>query len=74
MSMYNSPHPGEFIREVYLAELKISARSVVAKLKIALFIDIRTFAQWAKRRHPRNGFAFIEDAWPISRKLACHAE
>ena len=35
MSMYNPPHPGEFIREVYLEPLGISYRTVAAKLKIA---------------------------------------
>lgn len=35
MSMYNPPHPGEFIREVYLEPLGISYRIVAAKLKVA---------------------------------------
>lgn len=35
MSMYNPPHPGEFIREVYLEPLDISYRTVAAKLKVA---------------------------------------
>ena len=35
MSMYNPPHPGEFIREVYLEPLGISYRTVAAKLKAA---------------------------------------
>jgi len=34
MSMYNPPHPGEFIREVYLEPLGISYRTVAAKLKV----------------------------------------
>lgn len=34
MNMYNPPHPGEFIREVYLEELQISSRAVAAKLKV----------------------------------------
>jgi addiction module HigA family antidote len=33
--MYNPPHPGEFIREVYLEPLEISARVVADKLKVA---------------------------------------
>jgi plasmid maintenance system antidote protein VapI len=28
MNMYNPPHPGEFIREVYLEPLKVSYRAV----------------------------------------------
>ena len=35
MGMYNPPHPGEFIREVYLGPLNISYRSVALKLKVA---------------------------------------
>ena len=35
MSMYNPPHPGEFIREVYLEELNVSSRTVAAKLKVS---------------------------------------
>jgi len=33
--MYNPPHPGEFIREVYLEPLGISYHTVAAKLKVA---------------------------------------
>jgi addiction module HigA family antidote len=33
--MYDPPHPGEFIREVYLEPLNISSRAVAAKLKVA---------------------------------------
>jgi len=33
--MYNPPHPGEFIREVYLEPLGIRYRTVAAKLKVA---------------------------------------
>lgn len=35
MSMYDPPHPGEFIREVYLEELEVSSRTVAAKLKVS---------------------------------------
>lgn len=35
MYMYNPPHPGEFIQEVYLKPLGISYRTVAAKLKVA---------------------------------------
>ncbi len=35
MSMHNPPHPGEFIREVYLEPLKVSYRSVALKLKVS---------------------------------------
>jgi addiction module HigA family antidote len=33
--MYNPPHPGEFIREVYLEPLAVSHRTVAAKLKVS---------------------------------------
>lgn len=35
MNMYDPPHPGEFIQEVYLDELRVSARTVAAKLKVS---------------------------------------
>jgi antitoxin HigA-1 len=35
MSMYDPPHPGEFIRAVYLKELEVSSRTVAAKLKVS---------------------------------------
>ena len=35
MGMYNPPHPGEFIREVYLAPFHLSARQVAAKLRVS---------------------------------------
>ena len=35
MSMHNPPHPGEFIREVYLDKLNVSSRTVAAKLKVS---------------------------------------
>jgi addiction module HigA family antidote len=33
--MYNSPHPSEFIREIYLEPLAVSARTVASKLKVS---------------------------------------
>ena len=35
MGMYNPPHPGEFIREVYLEPLGVSYRTVASKLKVS---------------------------------------
>lgn len=35
MNMYDPPHPGQFIREVYLEPLGISHRTVAAKLKVS---------------------------------------
>jgi antitoxin HigA-1 len=35
MAMHNPLHPGEFIREVYLAPFSISASSVAEKLKVS---------------------------------------
>jgi addiction module HigA family antidote len=33
--MHNPPHPGEFIKEVYLDELDISEREVAKKLNVS---------------------------------------
>lgn len=33
--MINPPHPGEFIREVYLEPLELSHRTIAAKLKVS---------------------------------------
>lgn len=35
MSMYNPPHPGEFIREVYLEPFGLSSRKVAKNLNVA---------------------------------------
>ena len=35
MAMYNPPHPGEFIKDVYLKSLGVSPRSVALKLKVS---------------------------------------
>lgn len=35
MAMHNPPHPGEFIREVYLELFKISGRQLAAKLGVS---------------------------------------
>ena len=34
MTMYNPPHPGEFIQQVYLDELNLNARTVAKKLGV----------------------------------------
>ncbi len=35
MTMYNPPHPGKFIKEVYLTPFNISARQAADKLKVS---------------------------------------
>ncbi len=35
MSMFNPPHPGEFIKEVFLEPYGISYRAVAVKLKVS---------------------------------------
>ncbi len=35
MSMHNPPHPGEFIREVYIAPFDISVRKVSKNLRVS---------------------------------------
>jgi len=34
MGMHSPPHPGEFVREVYLESLQVSARQIAARLKV----------------------------------------
>ncbi len=35
MAMYNPPHPGEFIKEVYLEPLGVTPRKVALRLKVS---------------------------------------
>jgi len=35
MAMYNPPHPGEFIKEVYLKPLEVTPRKVALQLKVS---------------------------------------
>ncbi len=35
MAMHNPPHPGEFIREIYVQPFALSARQVAANLKVS---------------------------------------
>ena len=35
MAMHNPPHPGEFIREVYITPFKLSVRKVAKNLSVA---------------------------------------
>ena len=35
MNMHNPPHPGEFIKEVYLIPFSISSRAVAEKLNVS---------------------------------------
>ncbi|WP_461480697.1 HigA family addiction module antitoxin [Porticoccus sp.] len=35
MTMHNPPHPGEFVREVYLAPFDISTRQLATKLGVS---------------------------------------
>ena len=35
MNMHNPPHPGEFIREVYLEPFQITGRQLAAKLAVS---------------------------------------
>ena len=46
MSMYNPPHPGEFIKEVYLDPFHFSYRNVAGKLKVSP----STFQRLIKRK------------------------
>ena len=35
MNMYNPPHPGDFIKAVYLDPLEVSSRSVALRLQVS---------------------------------------
>ncbi|ADJ29468.1 HigA family addiction module antitoxin [Nitrosococcus watsonii] len=35
MSMYNPPHPGEFVRQVYMEPFGITGRTLAAKLGVS---------------------------------------
>ena len=35
MAMHKPPHPGEFIKEIYLGPLEVSPRSVALRLKVS---------------------------------------
>jgi antitoxin HigA-1 len=35
MKMYNPPHPGEFIQEIFIEPYNLSLRMVAAKLKVS---------------------------------------
>jgi len=35
MAMHNPPHPGEFVREIYIAPFNISARKVAESLDVS---------------------------------------
>lgn len=35
MPMYNPPHPGEFIRDVYIAPFDVSVRKVAESLRVS---------------------------------------
>lgn len=35
MSMHNPPHPGEFIRQVYLEPFSMTGRQLAARLKVS---------------------------------------
>jgi len=41
MSMHNPPHPGEFIREVYMEPFGLSSRKVARNLNVAASTFIR---------------------------------
>ncbi|MCF7802501.1 MAG: HigA family addiction module antidote protein [Candidatus Marinimicrobia bacterium] len=41
MNMHNPPHPGEFIRQVYLEPYGITSRQVAKKLKVSPSTFIR---------------------------------
>ena len=47
MKMFNPPHPGEFIRDVYLDPCKLSIRQVAEKLKVSPSTFGRLIKGWS---------------------------
>ena len=78
--MVDPPHPGEFIREVYLDPLEVSSRTVAAKLKVSPSTLTRllngqssvTPENWPAQC--RCGPAPVQDLGPIAGKLAGDAK
>ncbi len=72
MTMYDPPHPGDFIREVYLEPFGNSIREVAKLLDVAP----STFSRLARGDSditPRDGTSAVEDTAAISGELACDA-
>jgi addiction module HigA family antidote len=59
MGMHNPPHPGEFIREIYMEPFGLSMRKVAGSLNVS--------------PSTLNGLASFEGFGAISGELAGHA-
>jgi len=71
MAMYNPPHPGEFITEVYREPNSISGRELAEKLDVAAFSLRRILG--AAAGLPRKCRFVFQGTGSISRELARHA-
>jgi len=84
MAMYNPPHPGEFIREVYLEPLGVTSRRAALQLRVSpstftrlLNAQSRVSPEMALRlskclgRSPESWLAMqdIYDLWQTRQKI-----
>ena len=79
--MVDPPHPGEFIREVYLDPLEVSSRTVAAKLKVSPSTLTRLLngqssvtPETLAPAQCRCGPAPVQDLRPVAGKLAGDAK
>ena len=68
MSMHNPPHPGEFIREIYIEPFAISVRSLAESLGVSP----STLARVVSTRSavsPENYSFIVSQGVPLSRDM-----
>ena len=70
--VYPPPHPGEFIKEVFLEPYGISYRTVAAKLKVSPSTFHRLIKQ-QKQYYTGNGFTSFQDFRTATGKLVNYA-
>ena len=69
MTMHNPPHPGEFIREVYLEPFGISSRQLASSLGVFVFFwlgcskGIVVLAQKCRFGYPRFSGVLLRAGW-----------
>jgi addiction module HigA family antidote len=61
--MYNPPHPGEFIREVYLEPNGITGRQLAAKLGVAAVLKANSSISPEMALRLSNALGRSPDSW-----------
>ena len=72
MTMHNPPHPGEFIREVYLEPFEITGRQLSTKLGVSPS-TLNRILKGNSRHKLRNGTSSFQGLGTLSRELAGYA-